>query len=670
VQVRFAGAGPFSADTLIQLIQTRPARCSFLGLSICIPFLEREPRASRLNLQVLENDIRQLEIFYRQSGYFGARIIPVVNPAADTQDVIVSFVIAPGAPVYLESLDIEGTEGILRPGIFERIPSRVGELFNLMDLTASADTIQRELLALGHAYAAVLRNYRADTITQSAQATLIAIPGPRVVVDSIIVEGAPHLGRAAVLRQITIRPGDLLLSSKLLESQRNLYDLPIVQFATVAAAPDSLQQTPGDSTTATVLVRITEAPVHLVEAAVGYGTVDCFRGETRWTSRSLAGGARRLTLTGAVSKVGIGDPVDLGFANSICRAFAQDTFKHTLDYRFTGELVQPWFVSPRNSLTLNAYAERISEPKVYQLEAQGGRFTVTRRLSLFDILSALINVEHGETRASQALFCATFLVCLPADIDSLSEPRWLNTLGMNWARDRSNSALDPTKGYVTRAGLGWALPELGSQITFLRGVAEGATYTTVGSGSVLALHLRLGSFLGTASLAPGHGFIPPEERFFAGGSTTVRGYSRNELGPGVYVGPSPAFTDSSDVTFSPTGGTGLVVGNIEYRFPAPVMRDLLRLVLFLDAGTVTSDAPVGGSFNKIRYTPGVGLRVRTPVGPVRVDLAYNPYLPFTAPLFLPDTATGGLIRVLDSFTPPPPSFFGRLRLNLAIGQPF
>ncbi len=670
VQVRFAGGDPFSADTLIQLIETTPASCTFLGLSICIPFLQRESPKSRLNLAVLERDVMQLQTFYRQSGFFGARVIPVVRPAADTQDVIVSFVISPGAPVYLESLEIEGVAGILRPGIRERIPSRVGDLFDLGDFTASADTIRRELLALGHAYAVVLRNYGVDTVTHSAMARLVAIPGSRVVVDSIIVEGVPNLGRAAALRQLAFRRGDLLLSEKLLESQRNLYDLDIVQFATVAMAPDSLQVTPLDSSSATVLVRITEAPVHVVEAAAGYGTVDCFRAETRWTSRSFGGGARRLTLTGALSKIGLGDPLDFGFANSICQAFEQDTFENKLDYRFTGELVQPWFLSPRNHLTLIGYAERISEPRVYQVEAQGGRFTVNRRLGRYDLLTALIDVEHARTTASQALFCATFLICLPADIDSLSQFRWLNTLGANWARDRTDNVLDPTRGYVARAGLGWAPAALGSQVTFLRGVSEGAAYAAFGSRSVLALHLRLGSFFGTASLAPGNEFIPPEERFFAGGANTVRGYNRNELGPGIYVGSGPALTDTTTVIFSPTGGTALIVANIEFRFPAPVARDILSMVIFTDAGAVTSDAPVGGSFNKLRITPGFGFRLRTPVGPVRADIGYNPYLPFTAPLFLPDTVTGGLIRVLDSFTPGPPTFLGRFRVHLAVGQPF
>lgn len=671
VQVVFAGGEPFSADTLFQLIETTPARCTFLGLSICIPFLQRESPRSRLNLGVLERDLVSLRTFYRQSGYFGAQVIPVVRPVeGEEDDVVVTFVISPGAPVYLESLEIDGVEGIVRPGIRERIPSEVGELFDLGDFNASADTIQGELLALGHAYAVVLRNYAVDTVFRGASARLVAIPGPTVTVDSIIVVGATNLGRTPVMRQLAFRTGDLLRRDRLLESQRNLYDLEIVQFATVEVAPDSLQLTPLDSTTATVLVQITEAPVHLVEAAVGYGTVDCFRAEASWTSRSLAGGARRLTLTGALSKIGLGEPLDFGFANSICRAFEQDTFQTTLDYRFTGELIQPWFLSPRNHLTLTAYAERISEPRIYQVEAQGGRFTVNRRLSRTDLLTALINVEHSRTVASDALFCATFLVCLPADVDSLSQFRWTNTLGANFARDRTDNALNPSRGYIARAGVGWATEALWSDVDFVRGVAEGAGYSPFGARTVLALRLRLGSFFGTASLAPGEDFLPPEERFFAGGSTTVRGYARNELGPGVYIGSGPAFTDTTTVTFSPTGGTRLLVANAELRFPAPFATDILRMVVFTDAGAVISDAPVGGSFNKLRITPGIGFRVQTPVGPVRADIGYNPYLPLTAPLFLPDTVTGGLIRVLDAFTPESPSFLRRLRLHLAIGQPF
>lgn len=670
VRVVFAGGEPFPADTLIQLIETTPASCNFLGLSICLPFFQKESGHSRLNLGVLERDVANLEAYYRQSGYFEAGVIPVVRPVEGSpDDVVVNFVISPGDPVILDTLVIEGLDDLLAPGIEDRIPSRPGAPFDLGAFISSGDTIRRELRALGHAHAVVLRNYTVDLLSSSARAELAAIPGPIVVVDSIIIRGAEHLGRTPVLRQLTFRAGDILLSDELIESQRNLYELEIVQFASVGLAPDSLQIEPMDESSATVLVQITEAPVHQVEAAVGFGTVDCFRTEARWKSRSFGGGARILNLTGAISKIGLGQPLDFGLGHSVCRAFARDTFENELDYRFTGELVQPWFLSPRNHLRLTAYAERISEPQVYQFEARGARFAMARRLGRADILTGLINVEHGRTLASDALFCATFHVCLPADIDSLAQARWINTVGANYARIRTDDQLDPSEGYLLRAGIGWAARALGSEVRFLRGIAEGANYLDLGGRRVLALRLRVGSFFGTTSLGPGHDFIPPEERFFAGGSTTVRGFQRNELGPGVYVGSAPAF-DSTRVTFSPTGGTRLLVANLELRFPAPVASELLRLVVFTDAGAVRGLATGETRLNRLRLTPGIGVRVQTPVGPIRADLGYNPYLPLTAPLFLPDTITGGLVRVLDAYTPPRPSLLRRFRLHLAVGQPF
>src|SRR5690606_2987582 len=98
---------------------------------------------------------------------------------------------------------------------------------------------------------------------------------------------------------------------------------------------------------------------------------------------------------------------------------------------------------------------------------------------------------------------------------------------------------------------------------------------------VLAAALRLGSFFGTASLAPdGDDFLPPEDRFYAGGATTVRGFARNGLGPRVYVTVEaridPLTGDTlldADPSFVPIGGTALAIANLELRVPAPFARD-------------------------------------------------------------------------------------------------
>lgn len=657
-EVIFVSPAPFDEDTLAQVIVTEPSHCRLLGLPICLFGLGEQVRS--LDLSVLRADVIRLEQFYRRSGYFGTRVVPVVEEAGE--EVVVRFVITRGDPVILEELTITGTETVAEPEDLRRVlPLREGEIFDLGAFVASADTIRRRLLADGYAYAEVLRSYAVDTLRDRATASLDAIPGQQVVIDSIIVFGAEQLGRETVLRQLAFRQGDLLVAEDLVEGQRNLYRLEIVQFATVGIAEDSLQRTPGDNSTATVVVRVAEGPVHVVDAAVGFGTVECLRAQVEWVSRSFMGGARRLAIEGTVSKIGSGE--------SICDSFEGDPFARELDYRLAINLTEPAFYSPRNQLTLGAFAERQSEPRIYQREAQGVRAALTRQLGVATSVSATLDVERGRTVTVPAFFCATFLVCEPSDIAALSRLRWKNSLGANWGVDRTDRLLDPTSGYTARAAVAWATPLLGSEIRFLRSTVGAAGYRSLREAWILAARLELGTFFGTASLEPGADFLPPDERFYAGGANSVRGFSRSRLGPGVYVEEGPVF-EPENVTFIPTGGTTLVVTSVELRTPAPFARDLLRLAWFVDAGLIERDRLLDIDLRDLRVTPGLGFRFQTPIGPVRLDIAYNGYGTDPGPLFLTDPETGSLIRVQDRFDPGSGSFLDRIQLHLAVGNPF
>jgi outer membrane protein insertion porin family/translocation and assembly module TamA len=140
--------------------------------------------------------------------------------------------------------------------------------------------------------------------------------------------------------------------------------------------------------------------------------------------------------------------------------------------------------------------------------------------------------------------------------------------------------------------------------------------------------------------------VPPQERLYAGGPNSVRGFRFNELGPVVYVvdrfetdtvsGPNGdevyyrANADSvgGDWRAVPTGGNTLMVANLEARLPSPFLSDLLRYAVFVDAGRVWNrdrSSTVAGGFRQLRITPGGGIRIASPVGPIRVDVGYNPY---------------------------------------------
>jgi outer membrane protein insertion porin family/translocation and assembly module TamA len=167
------------------------------------------------------------------------------------------------------------------------------------------------------------------------------------------------------------------------------------------------------------------------------------------------------------------------------------------------------------------------------------------------------------------------------------------------------------------------------------------------------------------------GFVPTQERLYAGGATSVRGFQQNELGSLVYIAGAEGIDTipNTDTTFwmrvsdhpdslprvertVPLGGNTLIVANIDYRIRDPFfLPDVLQYSFFLDAGEVwtrtSSDANLG--FSGLKWTPGVGVRAFTPVGPVQVNVGYNNYARESGPLYFnPDVNTLHCVSPLNT----------------------
>lgn len=662
-QVVYHNPEPFTRDSLRAVTEARETRCELIPFVFpyCFPGTWWGLRLRVVDLEVVGRDLTRLTALYRQSGYFGTIVVPEVEELAPAPGPVrLGYRVERGPEIMLDTLIVEGTEGIFDPDSLARtLRIQPGDRFELPRLLAASDEIAGDLRAEGHAYAEVLRNYTVDATRQLATAWLVAVPGPRVTIDEILIQGLDALDDRTIRRQLTVAEGDLLRLSRVRESQRNLFDLELIQFASVGLAPDTLQLDVDDATTATVLVQVTEGDQRLVEAMAGFGTQDCLRTAAQWVDRSFVRGARRLTLTGSASRIAAG----------ICEP--RDTvLGRDLDYRFTGELVQPYFLSHRNRLSYGLFAERTTQPQLYRRTAQGARLSLTHRLGTRQTLTGTMEAEHRETDAVPALFCFAFAVCTPEDIEALGEPRWRNALGASWVRERGNRPVSPTRGYNLRTSLLWSPPALGSDYDFVRSSNDLSVYLELGSASVLAGRLRLGSFLTRATLEL-EDFIPPEERFYAGGANSVRGFARNQLGPGVWLldGTEPPDTihGGLPVIFFPTGGVSVATTSAELRFPAPGLPGRVGLVAFVDVGMI-STRPLWRMDERWRATPGAGARVETPVGPVRVDLAYNPSPHARGPLLVAEGP--GLRRIAEDYRPDPPGFFGRFQLHIAVGQAF
>jgi outer membrane protein assembly factor BamA len=344
-----------------------------------------------------------------------------------------------------------------------------------------------------------------------------------------------------------------------------------------------------------------------------------------------------------------------------------------INYRLAADFLQPRWFGTRTSIGASAYTERISELGLYVRTALGGQVGVIRQVAPFTVFSTTFTVERGSTQASDFFFCVAYEVCEPGDIATLKEPRWSNFLSLGLLRNRVRLDPFPSGGYQLRLGTDYASAFIGSEDEYLRVLGDGSVYRELREDWVLQLRLTGGTFL---EGVVGDGFIPPQRRFYAGGATTVRGYRRNQLGPLVYirrVRPDEGDDDEKpdvDLVASGTGGTGMVVGTAELTAPSPFFRENLRLAAFVDGGRVWSSDTLT-SDPSLRFTPGVGLRYASPVGPLRADLAYNPYGCVPGPLFK-ITESGTLEGPLETaFVPSQRRICARrVTLHLSIGTAF
>jgi outer membrane protein assembly factor BamA len=212
---------------------------------------------------------------------------------------------------------------------------------------------------------------------------------------------------------------------------------------------------------------------------------------------------------------------------------------------------------------------------------------------------------------------------------------------------------------------------------FNRGEIEVARYIPFGRRGVFAWRIHAGALLPPRISAIGQSvrFAPPEQRFYAGGPNSVRGYGANELGPRVYV-----IKDSSRTNYDTlpngdrvyrsirtvaTGGNRCACAEVRSR---PGLSGPAGRVRGCGAGVQRRP---NCTLPHVRVTPGVGLRVTTPLGPVRVDVAYNGYDLEPGTLLLQNDSTRTLVELPETYQRGrADSFWRRLLIQFAIGQAF
>ncbi len=620
-------------------------------------------------------DVVRLSVLYKRSGYPDALMDTLVQRTPE--DVYITFNITEGEPIRVTSLNVTGLDSLpprLRRTVLLDLPLQVGDPFNRFAMQASADSVTNRLRDRGYPSAGVFTAFESNRDTKTAEVTLDSDPGRRAVIGAADVVGADRVDPSVVRNLLVSRPGRRFSQEELFESQRNLYESDLFRFATVNI--DSGAYSPGD-TVVPLVVQVNESKPRRIRGGVGYATYDCFRGSLGWTTRNFLGAGRILDLTSRVSKLGVGDPLDWGLDQNICRTSRGDSVGSAkLNFYLGASVRRPAFLSPNNALTLSVFTERRSEYKVYLRQETGASIALTRTTPRRrNPLSLTYTISYGRTEATALSFCSVFGACTADVVTPLRENLVLATLTALGTFPRVNSPIDPTRGRIGSVELTYSSKYIGSSSLqqFTRMVAGMSWYRPLSRDVVLSWRLRGGLILsptldvGSASGA----FVPPDQRFYAGGPNDVRGFERNELGPIIYVVPTAGIDGNTvvadSVRVAATGGNTFVLGNVEVRVPSPIFSSRLRFAAFVDAGGVWQrQGPQSGRV--VRVTPGVGIRIATPLGPARLDVAYNPYKLQPGALFEADQ-NGNLTPVpgQEAYVLPRDRQYA---IHIAVGQPF
>lgn len=710
--VRFEGNEAFPDDSLARAIITRGPRCSsFLLSPFCWVGLDFARQVSYLRGAELPRDALRLRIWYQRRGFREADAT-VDTTLTDGGRVEVMFHVVEGRPVIVDSIAIQGSEAVSDPSVLEDLPLRVGDRLSSLGLDVARNTLVRRLTNRGFAQADVLLSHFIPADSYTARVTFDVAPGPRARYGHVEVAGQDHLSESTVLRTIQFRSGDVYRSGQLQEAQARLFGLEIIRSARVRADLD----TPLDSV---ILVRvdIQEGDLHRLRAGAGWNDTECLDAEGRWSSRNFFGGGRRLQVRARVSNV-----LASAYQDLLCPEAGEGEFAH-LNWLASVDLTQPWIFSTRNSFGASLFAERQSLKDVYIRETLGLNLALTRAIGPTTPLTLSYRPELSQLDAAEILFCINLLVCTPSDIGILEGANWLAPVGLNFTRNRTNNVLNPTRGYSLVLDIEHAAGWTGSNFRYDRVFAEGAWFDRFLGRSVIGARLRAGwvgagafqELLGREGSA---GIVHPQKRFYAGGANSVRGFAQNRLGPRVLTadvlgllapdgaGCSPeeirdlscdasgiVGSDGFAVSSRATGGTRVLEASLEVRFR---MGSSVQGAVFTDIGQVWGDAEAL-SLSDLQATPGVGVRYLSPIGPVRLDVAYRfqggralsvvtsqvaPYDPSIheegqrievvagSPIPWVRTDELAILRERVLFGDSSPLSLGRLQLHFAIGQPF
>lgn len=600
-KVTIHGNTSYKSGTLKDLLRTR-------GSSFWKPWKKNPLRADYIRFDAIT-----LRDFYRRHGYLSAQVDSVpVRERGTSGRADVDFYLTEGPRARVTSIRFEGFGPIPESDLEKALQLKAGDPFDVPRQDLSRQAVENEFLEKGYIAAGVRDSLEIDTT--SVRIVYRIVPGPKAVLGAVRVEGTSVTKPKFVTREVVLDQGDVLARSKLIQSQQRIYDSGFysdVQFDRGAI------DTVTTATDLTVLVR--ERKMGWIDAGVGYGTVDQVRLSSQVGQRNLFKDGYRLVVTGRLGIRVDADP---------WKVFRElpDLTARAGDRRLDVTLSRLWMLGIRVTTTAGGFAEAIPavEDIITPYKAYGGSmafgYDFTRQTR------SRLTYEHRRIDSDTTR--------LLAELKRYSTNRII-LLG---ERDTRDNAFDSHRGIDLVGTSEFVGGALQGSANFIKLGGSWSGFVPARRRLVLAFRLR-GGVITPKGVDPGPAtdstvavkpldLIPEEERYRTGGANSVRGYRENDIGTRIR-----AIDDTTTVI--ERGGRIFLQGNVELRLR---LVGILGGVAFFDAGNVwvrRTDIKLNrilsfsddAGYNDMRYGVGVGLRIGTPIGPVRFDYGWKVRLP-------------------------------------------